>query len=173
MPSSSSTSAFARRARRCAADPSRANSIRSCRDSLSRKPGRIMRSVESSPCRFARGGTRIFNESGYTEVWPKNSFDTYTRVPSSTTSIKMIYCSAIQEGGGQLHPCVGRIAIGQPAVCASPPEVEVYGFEPVTAPHPAPWPNPPKDPAHYWIAAHWYNGSKDQVTHIRIGVFYK
>src|ERR1700712_1151274 len=42
MPSSSNTSALARLARRWAADPSRANSIKSCRDAASRKPGRIM-----------------------------------------------------------------------------------------------------------------------------------
>ena len=47
MPSSNSTSALARRAKRCAAEPSRVSSIRSCRDSLSRKPGRITRSAES------------------------------------------------------------------------------------------------------------------------------
>src|SRR5690349_12173346 len=55
MPSSSNTSAFARRARRWAADPSRANSIRSRRDSLSRNPGPIMHSVESGSGRLARG----------------------------------------------------------------------------------------------------------------------
>lgn len=48
MPWSSSTSAFARRAKRCAADPSRASSIRSCRDTLSRNPGRIIGPVESN-----------------------------------------------------------------------------------------------------------------------------
>src|ERR1700723_3363145 len=47
MPSSNSSSALARRAKRCAAEPSRVSSIRSCRDSLSRKPGRIIRSAES------------------------------------------------------------------------------------------------------------------------------
>src|SRR4051812_45667869 len=55
MPSSSNTSAFARRARRCAADPSRASSMRSCRDSLSRNPGRIIGPVESDSGRLARG----------------------------------------------------------------------------------------------------------------------
>ena len=47
MPSSSNTSALARRARRCAANPSRANSIWSLRDSGSSKPGRIMERLES------------------------------------------------------------------------------------------------------------------------------
>ena len=41
--------------RRCAAEPSRARSVNSRRDSLSRKPGRIMRGVESGPERLARG----------------------------------------------------------------------------------------------------------------------
>ena len=48
-PSSSSTSAFARRASRCATAPSRARSIRSRRDSLSRKPGRIMGEESRTP----------------------------------------------------------------------------------------------------------------------------
>src|SRR6202035_4942792 len=47
MPSSNKSSALARRAKRCAAEPSRVSSIRSCRDSLSRKLGRITRSAES------------------------------------------------------------------------------------------------------------------------------
>src|SRR5262249_1745589 len=47
IPSSSSTSALARRASRCGADPSRANSIRSCRDSRSSKPLRIIKPAES------------------------------------------------------------------------------------------------------------------------------
>jgi hypothetical protein len=47
MPSSTSSSALARRAKRCAAEPSRVSSIRACRDALSRKPGRITRSAES------------------------------------------------------------------------------------------------------------------------------
>src|ERR1035437_10167406 len=55
IPSSSSTSALARRASRCAAEPSRASSIRSRRDSLSRKRGGIMGTVESSLDRLARG----------------------------------------------------------------------------------------------------------------------
>src|SRR3954452_11335269 len=57
IPSSNKTSALARRARRCAADPSRASSIRSCRDAVSRKPGRIIRPVESGSGRLARGDT--------------------------------------------------------------------------------------------------------------------
>src|ERR1019366_3569784 len=65
IPSSSSTSALARRASRCAAPPSRASSIRSRRDSLSRKRGRIMGGRESTPRGFARGIFRIFVESGY------------------------------------------------------------------------------------------------------------
>ena len=63
MPSSSSSSAFARRARRWAAEPSRASSIKSCRDSPSRKPDRIMPTVESGSRRFTRGGGRGFSES--------------------------------------------------------------------------------------------------------------
>src|SRR5450631_4431169 len=55
MPLSSSTSALARRASRCAAEPSRANSIRSRRDSLSRKPGWIMDEAESHYGRLTRG----------------------------------------------------------------------------------------------------------------------
>src|ERR1700722_14188492 len=47
MPSSNKSSALARRAKRCVAEPSRVSSIRSCSDSLSRKPGRITRSAES------------------------------------------------------------------------------------------------------------------------------
>src|ERR1700729_4361640 len=66
MPRSSNTSALARRARRCAAEPSRASSIRSRRDSGSRKPARIMPTVESGPRRLARGRPRILRESGYT-----------------------------------------------------------------------------------------------------------
>src|SRR6188768_4295916 len=54
IPSSSSTSAFARRARRWGTDPSRASSIRSCRDSLSRKPPRIIPQVESPSQTLAR-----------------------------------------------------------------------------------------------------------------------
>src|SRR5262245_4621842 len=55
IPSSSSTSALARRASRCGADPSRANSIRSCRDSLSRNPLRIMKPAESGENDSASG----------------------------------------------------------------------------------------------------------------------
>src|SRR5215468_3241870 len=55
IPSSSSTNALARRASRCGADPSRANSIRSCRDSLSRKPLRIMKPAESGENDSASG----------------------------------------------------------------------------------------------------------------------
>jgi hypothetical protein len=55
MLSSSSTSALARQSRRCAADPSRASLARSWRDSLSRKPGRIIQTVESQFGRLARG----------------------------------------------------------------------------------------------------------------------
>ena len=47
IPSSNSSNALARRAKRCAAEPSRVSSIRSCHDSLSRKPARITRSAES------------------------------------------------------------------------------------------------------------------------------
>jgi len=47
MASSSGTRAFARRARRWAATPFRANSVRSLRDSLSKKPSRIMPTAES------------------------------------------------------------------------------------------------------------------------------
>src|SRR3954454_7872003 len=57
IPSSNNTSALARGASRCAADPSRASSIRSCRDAVSRKPGRIIRPVESGTGRLARGDT--------------------------------------------------------------------------------------------------------------------
>src|SRR4029079_1798289 len=57
IPSSNSTRALARRARRCAADPSRASSIRSCRNAVSRKPGRIIQPVESGSGRLARGDT--------------------------------------------------------------------------------------------------------------------
>src|ERR1700733_13965701 len=53
MPSSTSSSALARRAKRCAAEPSHVSSIRSCRDALSRKPGRITRSAESRSPRLA------------------------------------------------------------------------------------------------------------------------
>ena len=63
MPSSSSASAFARRARRWAAEPSRANSIRSRRDAWSRTPERIISLVGSYSRRFARGDGRVFRES--------------------------------------------------------------------------------------------------------------
>jgi hypothetical protein len=43
MQASSMTNALERRARRWAADPSRASSVKSCRDLGSRKPGRIIR----------------------------------------------------------------------------------------------------------------------------------
>src|SRR5215469_9066699 len=55
MPSSSRTSAFARRAKRCAAEPSRANSVSSLRDAGVKKPRRIMPTVESQSRRLARG----------------------------------------------------------------------------------------------------------------------
>src|SRR3954468_21239679 len=72
IPSSNKTSAFARRARRCAADPSRASSIRSCRDAVSRKPGRIIRPVESGSGRLARGdadsqGVEVYQGRGGTK----------------------------------------------------------------------------------------------------------
>ena len=55
-PSSSSTSAFARRrARRCAEAAPRARSIRSRRDSTSRKPGRIMEERRIGPRRIRKG----------------------------------------------------------------------------------------------------------------------
>jgi hypothetical protein len=71
MPLSNNTSALARRANRCAAEPSRANSIRSLRDSLSRKPGRIMDEAESPQGRLARGFFRNSEESGYITTWQK------------------------------------------------------------------------------------------------------
>jgi hypothetical protein len=43
----------------CAADPSRASSIRSQRDSLSRNPGRIMQEAASPRARLARGFSGI------------------------------------------------------------------------------------------------------------------
>src|SRR5215831_1331939 len=55
MPSSSRTSAFARRAKRCAAEPSRANSVSSLRDAGVKKPRRILPTVESQSRRLARG----------------------------------------------------------------------------------------------------------------------
>src|SRR5215467_7759180 len=55
MPSSSRTSAFARRAKRCAAEPSRANSVSSLRDAGVKKPRRIVPTVESHSRRLARG----------------------------------------------------------------------------------------------------------------------
>src|SRR6478736_5083693 len=64
MPLSSNTSALARRARRCAAEPSRASSIRSRRDSLSRKPGRIMNEAESPQRRLARGFSEFSQSRG-------------------------------------------------------------------------------------------------------------
>ncbi|HTC11765.1 MAG TPA: hypothetical protein VK726_23625, partial [Acetobacteraceae bacterium] len=42
MPLSNKTSAFARCARRCSADPSRANSIKSRRDAGSKQPRRVI-----------------------------------------------------------------------------------------------------------------------------------
>src|SRR5271157_428248 len=54
MPLSSSTSALTRRTTRCTAEPSRASSFRSRRNSLSRKPERIMDQAESSRLRLAR-----------------------------------------------------------------------------------------------------------------------
>jgi hypothetical protein len=53
-----------RRARRCAAEPSRANSIRSRRDSLSRKPGRIIDQAESPQQRMASDFSEFSAESG-------------------------------------------------------------------------------------------------------------
>src|ERR1700722_4784609 len=66
MPWSSNTSALARRARGCAAEPSRASSIRSRRDSGSRKPARIMttRRIRFAP--FGKSRARILSESRYT-----------------------------------------------------------------------------------------------------------
>src|SRR5208337_3098915 len=52
------------------ANPSRASSIRSCRDSLSRKPRRIIRSVETGSRRFARGFW-ILGESRYTGTYQR------------------------------------------------------------------------------------------------------
>ena len=51
-PRCSSTSAFARRARRCSAEPSRASSIRSCRDSGSKNPARITIYTSGYHCEF-------------------------------------------------------------------------------------------------------------------------
>ena len=47
---------------------SRASSIRSCRDSLSRNPGRIMGPVESDSGSLARGRGRILIEPGYSLI---------------------------------------------------------------------------------------------------------
>ena len=59
IPSSSSTSALARRARRCATDPSRPSSIRSRRDSGSRKPPRIMQGSRVGAELICKGILRV------------------------------------------------------------------------------------------------------------------
>src|SRR5271156_2654404 len=76
MPSSSSTNALARRARRCAANPSRANSVRSCRDSGSRKPGWTMRFGRVGFGLVRKGERRILRESGYKCQYTE--YDKYT-----------------------------------------------------------------------------------------------
>src|ERR1700684_126051 len=63
-PSSSNTSALARRANRCVTDPSRASAISAERSPPNKKPGRIIPSNESNSTRLARA-FRIPNESGY------------------------------------------------------------------------------------------------------------
>jgi hypothetical protein len=89
VPSSSSTSALARRARRLTAEPSRASAIRSCRDAASRKPGQIMRSVESDSDHFARvgaqsHGVRVYRRRPMATVstWSSAAF---AAAPSSPT----------------------------------------------------------------------------------------
>src|SRR5215472_7991935 len=74
MPSSSRTSAFARRARRCAADPSRASSISSLRDFGLRNPRWIMptRRIQIAP--FRKGDFRLLAESGYNSARERSGF---------------------------------------------------------------------------------------------------
>src|SRR5271169_2042568 len=66
-PSSSNTSALARRANRCVTDPSRASAISAERSSPNKNPGRIMPSNESNSTPLARA-FRLPNESGYTTI---------------------------------------------------------------------------------------------------------
>lgn len=79
MPSSRRTNALARRASRCAADPSRASSIKSRRDSLSRKPGRIMQPSRIAREAFGKRFLRVPAESGYS---PKQTHGIVILLPS-------------------------------------------------------------------------------------------
>ena len=73
MPWSSSTSAFARQTGRCTADPSQARSIKSCRGTLSRNPGRIMESAESDSDAWQGGGAGFPKRRGRAFVSPSGS----------------------------------------------------------------------------------------------------
>ena len=64
MPSSSKTRAFARRAKRCATEPSRISSIRSCRDLMSRKPARIIQPAKSDSASLASDSFGFSQSSG-------------------------------------------------------------------------------------------------------------
>ncbi len=72
IPSSSNTSAFARRAKRCAADPFRANAISSCRNLLSKNPERIIRAVKSESPRLARAIFGFHGSRGIASNSPGN-----------------------------------------------------------------------------------------------------